>query len=310
MTKITDFLTLLHPKYWFSWLGLVIAYLSIYLPTSVQLKLGKVLGVITKPMFKERYRIARRNLELCYPDLSDEAREAILDKLQFSIGMMPIETAMCWWASDKQLESKVSYQGLEHLDAALEKGKGVILLTGHFTSMEIGGRLIMLKTPCHVMFRKMNNPIFNAAMMKARGKHSAGIVLQQDPRTMIRALRKNSVVWYAPDQDLGRKPSIYAKFFGITAATIPATSRLVKMTGAAVIPFVPRRDDKGHYTLTIGAPLANFPSGDELADAQRINDLIETEIRQAPEQYFWVHRRFKTQIDSKGLLYKQEKNTD
>jgi KDO2-lipid IV(A) lauroyltransferase len=301
-------LQLLHPRYWFSWLGLGLAYLTIYLPPSFQLQLAKFISIIVSPLVKKRFAIARQNLALCYPELSVDEREALISKLAHSIGMMPIETALSWWASDKMLRDRVTYQGLEHLDAALEKGKGVILLSGHFTSMEIGGRLIMRHTPCHVMFREMNNKLFNTFMMRARTKRSEGIVLQKDPRTMVRALRKNKVIWYAPDQDFGSKPSIFAKFFGITAATIPATSRLVKMSGAAVIPFVPRRDDNGHYTLTIGAPLEDFPSDDELADAQRINDIIEQEIRQSPEQYFWVHRRFKTQPDSdKGALYKKTK---
>ncbi len=304
----TTRLQLSHPRYWFSWLGLLLAYIAIFLPTSVQLRLGHVISFITQPLVKKRFRIARRNLELCYPEYSDAEREQLLDKLKFSIGMMPIETALSWWASDAQLRSRVTYEGLEHLDAALAKGKGVILLTGHFTSMEIGGRLMMLRTPCYVMFRAMNNKVFNAVMMRARTKHSEGIVLQEDPRTMVRALRKNKVVWYAPDQDFGPNPSIFAKFFGITAATIPATSRLVKMSGAAVIPFVPRRDENGHYTLTLSKPLDNFPTGDDIADAQRINDIIEQAIRQSPDQYFWVHRRFKTQPDKdKGSLYKSNK---
>ena len=309
MDKLTS-RQFLHPRYWLSWLGLLLAFIITFFPAPIQLKLGKLIGVVITPFTKKRFKIARRNLELCFPELSEQERQTLLDKLQSSIGMMPIETALSWWGSDKRLAKRVTYEGFEHLEAALAKGKGVILLTGHFTSMEIGGRLIMLKTPCHVMFRAMNNKLFNAVMMRARTKHSEGIVLQEDPRTMIRALRKNKVVWYAPDQDFGRKPSIYAKFFGVTAATIPATSRLVKMTGAAVIPFVPRRDVKGHYTLTIGAPLESFPVGDEQEDAQRINDLIEAEIRKSPDQYFWVHRRFKTQIDGKGLLYKRPKNSD
>jgi KDO2-lipid IV(A) lauroyltransferase len=179
------------------------------------------------------------------------------------------------------------------------------LLTGHFTSMELGGRLIMLKTPCHVMFRELKNPLFNAVMMRNRTFHSEGIVLRDDPRSMVRALRKNKVVWYAPDQDFGRKLSVFAKFFGVTAATVPATARIVKMSKAKVIPFIPRREADGSYLLTLGEPLENFPSGNDVDDAQHINNIIENEVRHSPEQYFWVHRRFKTQPEGKkGTLYK------
>lgn len=253
---------------------------------------------------KDRERVARRNLELCFPQMPEEEREALLRQNMLTMGMMPIETAVSWWASDASLEKRVEYTGLEHLQAALAKGKGVLLLTGHFTSMELGGRLMMLKQPCYVMFRELKSPLFNAVMMQKRQHHSEGIVLQADMRGMLRALRKNKVVWYAPDQDFGRRTSVFARFFGVNAATIPATARLIKMSGAAVVPFVPRRLENGHYVIDIQPAWENYPSGDELADAQMVNDWVEAEVRKSPAQYFWVHRRFKTQPEGKGLLYK------
>jgi KDO2-lipid IV(A) lauroyltransferase len=171
--------------------------------------------------------------------------------------------------------------------------------------MEIGGRLIMLQTPAYVMFRHLKNPLFNAVMMRSRIYHSEGIVMRDDVRPMLRALRKNKVVWYAPDQDFGPRNSIFAKFFGVTAATIPATARMVKMTGAEVVPFVPKRNSDGSYHIQIFPAWKAYPSGDDIVDAQRINDWIESQIRQMPEQYFWLHRRFKTQPDGKGRLYKK-----
>jgi len=295
-----------HPRYWSNWLGLLLMRLSVYLPAKIQLWVGNHMATLMRPFMEKRNRIAARNIELCFADWSPQQRQQLLDKTIQTMGMMPIETALSWWASDKYLESRVRYEGLEHLEQALARGKGVILLTGHFTSMELGGRLMMLKTPCYVMFHQLKNPLFNAAMMQARIFHSEGIVLRDDPRSLVRALRKNKVVWYAPDQDFGRKTSVFAKFFGVQAATIPATARIVKMSDAAVIPFVPRREQDGSYTLTLGSPLKDFPVGDDIADAQRINDLIEKEIRKLPEQYLWAHRRFKTQPDGKGLLYKKK----
>jgi len=278
---------------------------SIILPAAVQLWLGQVMALLMRPAMKKRRRIVKRNLELCFPELSAEQRHQLLEKNLQTMGMMMIETALSWWASDALLQKRVDYHGLEYLQAALEKGKGVMLLTGHFTSMEIGGRLIMLKQPCYVMFRELKNPLFNAFMVRARTYHSEGIVLQKDPRAMVRALRKNKVVWYAPDQDHGKKQSVFAQFFGVQASTVVATARLAKLSGAAVIPFAPRRNVDGSYTLTLGPPLDNFPTGDDMADAQRINDIIEQEVRRSPEQYLWAHRRFKTQPDGKGLLYKK-----
>ena len=278
--------------------------LSVYLPGRLQVWIGQLLGTVMRPFMGSRNRIARRNLALCFPEMSDSEREALLKKSANTMGMMMIETAMSWWASDSKLLKRVRYEGLEHLEQAKAEGKGVILLTGHFTSMELGGRLIMLKIPAYVMFRHLKNALFNAVMMRARTYHSEGIVLRDDPRGMLRALKKNKVVWYAPDQDFGKRRAVFAKFFGIQAATIVATARMVKMTGARIVPFVPRREADGNYTVTIGKAWEDYPTGDDLVDAQRINDWLEQEIRQSPEQYLWMHRRFKTQPDGKGHLYK------
>jgi len=296
----------LHPRFWSTWLGLSLMRLSIYFPVKMQLWAGYLLAFVMSPLMKDRKKIAQKNLELCFPELSEQQRQQLLQDNFHTMGMMLIETALSWWASDKQLEKRVQYEGLEHLDAALDKGKGVVLLTGHFTSMELGGRLIMLKRPCYVMFRQLKNKLFNAVMMKFRTLHSEGTVLRDDPRTMVRALRKNKIVWYAPDQDFGPRLSIFAKFFGVPAATVPATARIVKMSGAAVIPFTPRREKDGSYTLSLGEALSNFPVGDDVTDAQTINDLIEHEVRIAPEQYLWIHRRFKTQPnEAKASLYRK-----
>jgi KDO2-lipid IV(A) lauroyltransferase len=294
----------LHPRFWPSWLGLLLMRLSVYLPGRLQVWIGSTLGTLMRPFMGSRNHIARRNLALCFPEMSDGEREALLKQSTQTMGMMMIETAMSWWASDSKLLKRVRYEGLEHLEQAKAEGKGVILLTGHFTSMELGGRLIMLKTPAYVMFRHLKNALFNAVMMRARTYHSEGIVLRDDPRGMLRALKKNKVVWYAPDQDFGKRRAVFARFFGIQAATIVATARMVKMTGARIVPFVPRREADGSYTVTIGKAWEDYPTGDDMADAQRINDWLEQEIRQSPEQYLWMHRRFKTQPEGKGHLYK------
>lgn len=294
------------PRFWPNWFGLLLMRLSIYCPIRMQLWMAKVMAVLMRSTMKKRWHIARRNLELCFPELSNEQRQKLLEKNQQSMSMTVIETALSWWASDAQLKKRVSYHGLEHLEAAFKKGKGVILLAGHSTCLEIGGRLLILKQPCYLMLRELKNPLFNAFMMQARAYHGEGIVMQKDPRAMVRALRKNKLVWYAPDQDYGRRQSVFVKFFGVQASTITATARLAKMSGAAVIPFTPIRDENGHYTLTLGAPLTDFPVGNDIVDIQRINNVIEKGIRQSPEQYLWAHRRFKTQPEGKGLLYKNK----
>ncbi|WP_238532297.1 lipid A biosynthesis acyltransferase [Methylophaga frappieri] len=278
--------------------------LSALLPVMGQRFAGKVIGQMMWWFARDRADIAKRNLALCFPDLTPQQRHHLLHKTMQTMGMMPIETALSWWGSDEALAKRVDYHGLQHLQEALAKGKGVLLLTGHFTSMELGGRLILLKQPAYIMFRELKSPLFNAVMLKYRKYHSEGTILQADMRGMLRALRKNKVVWYAPDQDFGRRTSVFATFFGVKAATIPATARIAKMSGAAVVPYVPRRLANGRYQIDIGPALDNFPSDDELADAQRINDWVEQQVKLAPEQYLWVHRRFKTQPEGRGQLYK------
>lgn len=293
----------LHPRFWLSWLGLLLMWITVYIPPRLQILIGKLFNTLSKPVLNKKRTVAKRNLELCFPEMSEADRDSLLEKNMQRTNTMLLETASSWWASDKQLAKRVTFEGLEYLEQAKAENKGIILLTGHFTSMEMGGRLIMMKTPAYVMFRKLNNELFNAAMMKARTFHSEGTVLRDDPRAMIRALRKHKAVWYAPDQDFGQKASVFAKFFGITAATVPATAKMAQMGKATVLPFVPRRDKNGHYTITIHQPLENFPTGDDIADAQTINDWVEQEVRKSPEQYLWVHRRFKTQPDGKHAFY-------
>ena len=277
---------------------------SVYLPVKIQLWAGYYIAFFMHPFMKKRTEIAVRNLKLCFPKLSIRERQKLLDEITHNMGIMTIEIALSWWASDNQLKQRVRYEGLRHLNQALNNGKGVILLTGHFTSMELGGRLIMLKIPCHVMFHQLKNQLLNKIMMKARTFHSQGIISHNNPKDLIKALKKNRIVWYAPDQDFNNKSSIFAKFFGMQAATSSATARIVKMSGAIVITFIPRRKNDGSYSLTLNSPLEYFPVGNDMEDAQRINNIIEAEIRRSPEQYLWVHRRFKTQPEGKDQLYK------
>jgi len=294
----------LHPRFWPSWLGLLLMRITVFLPVKIQLLLGNVLGALMGTFMRRRVNIAERNLALCFPELSKEQRAVLLKKNMEAMGMLLIETALSWWSSDKKLLKRVRYVGLEHLEQALNRGKGVIVVTGHYTSMEIGGRLLGLKNPGYVFFRPMKNLLLNEVMMAARKRNSEGVILRDDPRAMLRLLRQGKAVWYAPDQDFGQKLSIFATFFGVQAATIPSTGKMAKMSGAAIVPFVPKRELDGSYTLTCSPALTDYPQGDDIKDAQRINDVIEAEVRKMPEQYFWIHRRFKTQPEGKkGQLY-------
>ncbi len=294
----------LHPRFWGTWLVLGLMRLSVWLPRPIQLALGRLLSIIMRPFLGKRIAIAQRNIALCFPEWTAQQRTQVLTENNQAAGIMLIETAISWWGTKKALRKRVEFEGLAHLEKALQKGKGVILLTGHFTSLEMGGRLMALEVPIYAMFRPMKNALFNAVMVAARKRALEGLVLQDSPRNMLRILKKNKVVWYAPDQDYGSRNSVQATFFGVPAATITATRKIAKMSGAEVVPFIPKREKDGSHTITVLPAIVDFPSGDDLADAQRINGIIEDAVREMPAQYFWVHRRFKTQPEGKGLLYK------
>lgn len=276
------------------------------LPVGAQLRLGRALGLALAPFARERRRIARINLRLCFPELDPAARRRLLRAHFASLGAGAFEIALSWWAPARRLRGRAEIEGLEHLQAALARGRGVILLSAHFTSLEIGGRLLALHAPFHVLYREHKNPAFESVMRRARARHFEKAIPREDMRGLLRSLKENRAVWYAPDQNYGGEHSVYVPFFGVPAATITTTSRIARISGAAVVPFFPRRLERGRgYRLTIYPALEDFPGEDPAADAARINRIIEAEILNAPEQYLWVHRRFKTHPDGKNVLYRR-----
>lgn len=281
------------PRHWPLALGLLLVRLLTVLPLAWQRALGRLVGRVTQRVSRRREVVAV-NLRWCFPELSDSERRN-LSRAQFeALGIGLFETALAWWASDSRLQRIVDIEGLPHLEQALASGHGVLLLTGHFSALELGARFITRYCRFHAMYRPHGNPFYQAVMRRARERRSGlSAIVQDDIRSTVRALRRGEVVWYAPDQNYGRQ-SVFAPFFGIPALTITATARLVQMSGALVLPYFPQRLPDGRYRLTILPPLADFPSADPTADAARINALLEDWIRRVPEQYFWVHRRFKS----------------
>ncbi|MGD2119984.1 MAG: LpxL/LpxP family Kdo(2)-lipid IV(A) lauroyl/palmitoleoyl acyltransferase [Chromatiales bacterium] len=295
---------LLHPKHWPLWLAFGIGWLVAQLPYRLQLLLGQLIGFILWHSSARRVHIARTNLLLCFPEKTAAEIETLLRKNFDSLGIGVIETSMSWWTPSRRLRKLVQIDGLEHLQAAHQHGKGVLLLCAHFSTLEIGGRLLSLFAPFQALYRQHKNPVFEYVMQRGRESNNVPAIERGDMRGMLRALKKNSAVWYAPDQNYGSEQSIFVKFFGVPASTITATNRLASMTGALVVPFFQRRLPGGQgYQLLLYPALDNFPSDSVEQDTQRINDLIEQQIRQIPEQYLWTHRRFKTRPDNLPPVY-------
>ena len=284
----------LKPRYWPVWLLLGFVRLVIRLPYDLQLKLGRALGFLLRHLAKRRWRITLVNLERCFPELDAAAREQLARRHFDSLGMAFIEIGMCWWADAARLKRLVRLEGVEHLQAARAQGHGVILLSAHFTTLEIGGRLLGLATDFHLMYRPNQNALIEEVMRRSRERHFDRAIPRNDVRLMLKSLKEGKPVWYAPDQGYRGKNSEMVPFFGIPAPTNTATSRLARMSGAPVVPFfVERLPGKQGYALMLEPALQGFPSDDPTADALRINRLLEERIRRVPEQYLWSHDRFK-----------------
>jgi len=296
--------TFVHPRYWPTWIGLAMLRLVTLLPYRIQIRLGQALGACLYYIMKKRRHIAEVNIGLCFPHLDKTAKQHLVKSTIISVNISLFETALSWWGSPRTLSPLSHIDGIENLQSALEKGKGVILLSAHFTCLEIGGRLLSFQQPFAVMYKRHRNALFEHIMTRARENHYQHAIQRHDVRGMIRALKQNLVCWYAPDQDFGRKQSIFVPFLGVDAATITAPARIAKITGAAVVPFFPkRRNDGKGYQLTISPALSNFPTGDENRDAAYINQIIGEQVLLAPDQYLWLHRRFKTRPEGHATLY-------
>lgn len=295
-SESTPLYRFLAPRFWPLWLALGVVRLLVALPFGAQCLAGRGIGRVAFLFGGKRKAIAARNLELAFPELDPAARRRLVQQHFESLGMSVIETGICWWASDERIAGLVEVSGLEYVEAALAAGHGGIMLTGHFTTLDLGGRFLTRLAPVSAMYRPHRNPLFEEIMRRGRERSAHQAFVKTDVRAMIRALRTNHLVWYAPDQAHQRgKYSAVVPFFGVPAPTNTATSAFARLGGAPVIPFFPMRlPGRAGYRLEILPPLEDFPGADPAADAARINQLLEARIRLCPEQYLWVHRRFKT----------------
>jgi Kdo2-lipid IVA lauroyltransferase/acyltransferase len=282
------------PRYWPTWVALRLLRLFEPLPFAFLVWLGRRIGGLLVRLPLGFVRIARRNLELCLPHVPSAEREQLLREHFRSIGVGLFETAISWWSSDERIRRLTRLEGEEHLRAALERGRGAILLSAHFTTLEIGARALCARIPANIMYRPTRNPVLERFLQLNRQRRAKRAIPRDDVRTLVAALKANEPVWYAPDQSYRKKGAQMVPLFGIPAATNTATSRLARMTGAAVLPYFPERLPGAQgYRMVIQPMLEDFPTEDPVADAQRFNRLIEAQVLHVPTQYLWIHRRFK-----------------
>lgn len=283
------------PRYWPLWLGLAVLRALVLLPYRAQLMIGRALGHLLFRLVPKRRHIAAVNLRLCFPELGDQEHDALLRKLFESLGIGAFELGMAWWASDRRVKRLIRIDGLENLQQPLREGHGVVLLSGHFSAQELTGRVINMSVPdIAALYRPNRNALVNELLVRGRSNSVSRLIPKDAMRTMLRHLKQGATVWYAPDQSYRRKYSALVPFFGEPAMTNVALSHIARIGQAAVVPYFPRRlEDGSGYHVEILPALDRFPTDDPTRDALRVNRLLEERIRHAPEQYYWVHRRFK-----------------
>ena len=287
----------LAPRTWPGWLGVGVLAALAWLPLPLQRGLGRALGALLRALLRGRRAVAARNLELCFPDLDEAARAALLREHFAALGTGLFEFARAWWGSVAPLRRGLRVEGLEHLEAARGGGRGVIVVSGHFTTLEVCGRLLCDHVPLAGMYRPHAQPAMEWAVRRGRARYAAAMFPKQDVRGAVRHLKRGGLLWYAPDQDPSRGDSVYVPFFGLPAHSLTSTHQLARMSGAAVVLFEHARDARGRYTLRLWPALDGFPSADATADTARVMGGIEAMARAAPAQYLWIHRRFKRQPD-------------
>jgi Kdo2-lipid IVA lauroyltransferase/acyltransferase len=294
----------LHPRYWLTWLGIGSWRLLVMLPYPVLTWLGRQLGAFMHSLGGYRYQVAEINLKLCFPDMSEQDRRQLLRDNFTNYGIAFFEVGMAWWWPTERLNKLVQMEGMEHVEAL--GGRGALLMAIHYTTLEVGASTLSSRHSIDGMYRAHKNAVYDYVQSKGRRvRDPAGIVYpREDIRGMFKALRKGRIIWYAPDQDYGRKQSVFAHFFGVTAASVTATAKFAKIGHAAVLPFSHvRLPNNQGYRVTIHPPLENFPTGDDVADAEIVNRKIEEFILEQPDQYLWIHRRFKTRPEGEQKPY-------
>lgn len=292
---ITPLFRFWQPRYWPIWIGVALLRLVVMLPRRGELWVARRIGGILRVVLPKRRHIAQANLALCFPELNATEQRTMLRRHFDALGMSVLELVLAWWASDDELDGLFQINGVEHVHAALEQGRGVLLLSGHFTCNEIAARgLCRMLPPVAAMYRPSGNPLVDQLIWRCRSRSATQLIAKNRIRDLVRALRNNTIVWYSPDQAYTGKNSLIAPFFGEAAMTSPATSQIARISGAAIVPCLPRRlEDGSGYIVDLLPALENFPGDDPAEDAARINRILEDQIRKAPDQYYWIHRRFK-----------------
>ncbi len=285
---------LLHPKHWLTWFFLGVAYLISWMPYSVLKGLGKLLSKVLKKFGKSRINVARRNMELSFPDMDEAKREAILEANIESTGMALMETIMGWWWPDWRVKRLGEIEGFEHIEAILAKGKGVLALATHNMSLDFGCRVAGHKQPAVAFYRRHDNPVIEFLQYRGRARSNRYLIHKRDLRSLFKALNDKEICFYLPDQDYGRSASVFAPLFAVPEVATTIGPKIIASRANCETVFIASIRTERGYKVKIYPGLKDFPSGDDIEDMTNMNRRIEEIIMEAPEQYLWMHKRYKT----------------
>jgi Kdo2-lipid IVA lauroyltransferase/acyltransferase len=293
----------LTPRHWPTWLGIAAGWTLARWPWALQRRLGPPLGDALYHLLRGRRRIAATNLALCFPDLDETARRRLLRANFRSLGMSVFEFLRAWWGRPAPVERDCELVGLEHVEAARAGGRGVLFVSAHFTTLEIVMRQLCTRIPVGGLYRPHEQPAMEWAVRRGRLKYAAVLFPRDALRPAIRYLRNGGMLWFAPDQETRRGESVFVPFFGQPAWSLTSTHQLARLSGAALLPLFHERLDDGRYRIEILPALAGFPGPDATADTARVMAVLEALIRRRPDQYLWVHKRFKRRPDGSRRDY-------
>ncbi len=288
-----SFTSFIGPKYWLSWAGMGIAYLLSFLPWPVLQAFGGFVGRILYLLAPRRRYICDVNFQICFPEMSAAERKQLTKEHFDSMGKGLLETFASWFQNKEKFASRITFEGEDVIERVIEKGRGCVLISGHFSSLDICGSQVPRILDVHPIYKLQRNPVMNWVMERQRKALFSKTIERRNMREVLKSLKKNKAVWYAVDQDYGRKDSVFAPFYGRECATIAHIGRIAKMTNAPVVLYDYGRTKNG-YKL-IFTEVENYPTEDDIVNATRINELMEQAIEPKKAQYFWAHRRFKTQ---------------
>ncbi|MDO8931287.1 MAG: lipid A biosynthesis acyltransferase [Rhodocyclaceae bacterium] len=282
--------------------ALALMWLCHWLPLPVLAALGRAFGRLLYIFGRSRRHVALTNLRLCFPQMPPAERVALARRHFAAFGRSFLERGLLWWAGEARIRRIVRIEGREHLDAV--RDKPAILLVPHFVGLDMGWTRLTLELGMVSIYANQKNLLFNAALYEGRMRFGDSLLLsrQEGTRKAIKAMKDGKPFYYLPDMDYGQRDTIFVPFFGFPAATITGLSRLARLGGAVVVPVVTRMEDGG-YVVQIGAPWTDYPGAGIEADTRRMNAFVEAAVLTMPEQYFWLHKRFKTRPTGEKGVY-------